>query len=445
MLALASLAALALAVSPQELALLPDVPEGWQLERLEFPLSFAPELAPKGFEELAFAPGMFDPKSDSYWSYALAIRIEEDIEVDEAWLEHFFAGYYRGLCEAVGAGREPALDLSQFSIGVDGEGERFTAAIELVDAFVTGAPLTLALAIDVQRGARSTELFGIASPLGAESRVWKELENLRLRWLAAQPMPVFLNHVYVAPDAETYAAILAERFLGSDFAVWETRRTQRRDMSYSGTYFYGHSTYFEFLAPGDLASETGSGIALGIERRGGSAIVARALGAAADSTTTVTRTLHGVELPWFDMQSIAGGESGFALFTMEYDERFVGIARRDVIACYVDSFERDEPAEPPLFNDLTDVYVRLSAAEAATIAGRLETLGWIVERPADDAWRCDGPGVLIHLRAGPAEDERARVTCFDLALREPVERAPLQLGRATLEFEGSTARFRLEP
>src|SRR5262249_36621215 len=64
-------------------------PEGWRGERLEFPLDFAPEIELRGSEELAFAPGMFTPDSDSYFSYALALHLDGEIEIDAPFLRSF--------------------------------------------------------------------------------------------------------------------------------------------------------------------------------------------------------------------------------------------------------------------------------------------------------------------------------------------------------------------
>ena len=38
-----------------------EVPAGWRSEVIPFPLDFAPSLTHRGFEEIRFAPGMFDP------------------------------------------------------------------------------------------------------------------------------------------------------------------------------------------------------------------------------------------------------------------------------------------------------------------------------------------------------------------------------------------------
>ncbi len=68
----------ATAVPPQDPPLV-LVPEGWRHERIDFPLSFAPELEFRGFEDLSFAHGMFELNSSSYFSYALGLRLEGDV------------------------------------------------------------------------------------------------------------------------------------------------------------------------------------------------------------------------------------------------------------------------------------------------------------------------------------------------------------------------------
>jgi len=44
-------------------------PKGWRKERIKLPPAFAPKMNWKGHEDIRFAPGMFDPKSDSFFSY----------------------------------------------------------------------------------------------------------------------------------------------------------------------------------------------------------------------------------------------------------------------------------------------------------------------------------------------------------------------------------------
>src|SRR6185503_282178 len=81
---------------------------------------------------------------------------------------------------------------------------------------------------------------------------------------------VFLNHFYVVIDSATYKDIEQSSFLRGEFAVTEQRTTVRTDMTYTGLYFYGTNTYFEFF---DVSSDTSrqigySGFALGVDREG---------------------------------------------------------------------------------------------------------------------------------------------------------------------------------
>ena len=82
--------------------------------------------------------------------------------------------------------------------------------------------------------------------------------------------PVFLNHFYVVLDSATYKDIEQSAFLRREFAVTEQRTTVRTDMTYTGLYFYGTNTYFEFFdVSSDASSQVGfGGIALGVDQQG---------------------------------------------------------------------------------------------------------------------------------------------------------------------------------
>src|SRR5438874_5933325 len=64
---------------------------------------------------------------------------------------------------------------------------------------------------------------------------------------AAAALLVFLNHFFVVLDHDTYAAIESNAFLTRELAPFERRTTVRNDRSYTGIYFYGNNTYFEFF------------------------------------------------------------------------------------------------------------------------------------------------------------------------------------------------------
>jgi hypothetical protein len=158
--------------------------------------------------------------------------------------------------------------------------------------------------------------------------------------------PVFLNHFYLTLDHGTYTAIQASPFLRREFAVTEERTTVRKDRTYTGLYFYGTNTYFEFF---DADKETlrrvgDSAVAFGVEETGASAKLVQALGA---QSVTITRQLGTVDLPWF-LQTMPKGlslESGISTWVMEYHPRFLtdwhpeagggaGITRKDILHRY---------------------------------------------------------------------------------------------------------------
>src|SRR4051812_41200275 len=71
----------------------------WKGERIELPPSFAPAMALQGIEEIRFAPGMFNPKSDSFFTYALVFSVPKTQELTPEVIKRELLAYYRGLAE----------------------------------------------------------------------------------------------------------------------------------------------------------------------------------------------------------------------------------------------------------------------------------------------------------------------------------------------------------
>lgn len=453
MLALAAHVLLALTQSDAKPALLPP-PAGWQGERLEFPLGFAPEIELRGFEELAFAPGMFVPDSDSYFSYALALRLEGDIRVDEAFLDSFLERYYRGLCGAVGQERGLTLDLDSIRATVRPAGTRFTAEVEMFDAFVTGQPLTLALEFESRPVPRATEVLGLASPLDREAPVWQELAALAERWRAQRPAPVLLNHVFFVVARETYDALAGSAFLRGEFAVSEERETVRADGSYSGLYLYGQRTYVEFLPAGAAGLAAGtSGLALGLESVGASDELAGRLRAAQVNVfdAPITRALGTESLPWFRLLGVEMPSSALQLFTLEYDPRFLarwhpelaprtpGIARGEVLVRYAASLGALEEHSRLPFADVSAVELALDEAQRQRVLTSCTAFGHETEG-ASDPRIVHAPEWRLALRSAA---QPGGIVGLELALRRELTHAPLELGDVRIEFHGRTASLRV--
>ena len=166
--------------------LLPETPPDWRYERIEFPLPFAPELKYDGFEELGFAPGMFNAKSDTYFTYIFAMKITNDVSFDAKLLKSLLETYFRGLCRTVAEGTDFDIDVSKISATVREDhyeaprSRHFSVMLDSYDPFVTGKPLKLRLELlVVERNRNDHRIFAAVSPKPADSPVWKLLRKLK--------------------------------------------------------------------------------------------------------------------------------------------------------------------------------------------------------------------------------------------------------------------------
>lgn len=166
-------------------------PEKWMKERLPFPLTFAPDLDHKGWEDLRFAPGMFKAEADDFFSYAFVFWLEGKVTVDAASLEKDLLKYYKGLCGSVAKGRKLDVDLSKVSTKVakqekngtlaGAEADVFHGRIEWIEPFVTGKAQTLHLEIwsrpaDAQK---RTCVFAGVSPKEKTAPIWETLRKIQ--------------------------------------------------------------------------------------------------------------------------------------------------------------------------------------------------------------------------------------------------------------------------
>ena len=140
---------------------------------------------------------------------------------------------------------------------------------------------------------------------------------------------VFLNHFYVVLDSSTYMAIEQDEFLRRHFAVNEKRTTTNADMTYTGLYFYGFNTYFEFFDIGNSPKDSvgDSAIAFGVDQPGAIRVLQETLGPSLEpNLKPVTRLYQGTQVPWFLMATSRNlpYEGRLSCWVMEYDPRFLG-------------------------------------------------------------------------------------------------------------------------
>ena len=205
--------------------------------------------------------------------------------------------------------------------------------------------------------------------------------------------PVYLNHVYRVLDTETFRAADASEYLRTEFAPFERRTTKSGDDSWTGLYFYGESTYFEFLAAVRKALD-GAGLGLGPAK-----------------TRDRTRETAGKEVPWFKMSGFEPKDPVLISFILEYSPNFLkqwhpelrpglsGISRKAVLERYQAKAALTVPPKDPLLKDVTGLRIALDRKRAESFGRELAALGWRREAKATGvSWI--GPDVRIEIVNG---------------------------------------------
>ncbi len=251
---------------------------------------------------------------------------------------------------------------------------------------------------------------------------------------------VYLNHLLVFVDRETYGTIAASGFLNEHFACSEERTTydQATGMSWTGRYYYGRRTYFEFMNPDKTSWAPRDALAFSIEAEGGSEALARRLEQELDLKVRLfkrNRRYQARDIPWFWTVEIPREDDARLIsWVMEYDPAFLdnwapelppgtaasepaaresvgtepaGITRSAFLTRYRSAIGDDLPKR--LFRDITSVTVTLPPDEADLLEDELRIYGYITTET-------DGSS---DLEAGKEADSASAGTAANPAGTEP--------------------------
>jgi uncharacterized protein DUF5829 len=244
---------------------------------------------------------------------------------------------------------------------------------------------------------------------------------------------VYLNHFFLAVDPQTYREIGDSEFLKREFAASEQRTTVRADMTYTGIYFYGRRTYFEFFEAGNASGrpEGATGIASGVEARGGNDRLKERLENSFKirlMKLTITRKTNDKEIPWFySVGSDFGNRAAeLSTWTMEYHEDFLnnwfpelkpasrGITREEILERYTAKLGEDENRKQKYFDDVIEIHLALDGKSKVGFVKEREAFGYKI---SDDAGNsiCEGPDIkcIISNRT----NEAAGITAIKLSLK----------------------------
>jgi hypothetical protein len=166
-------------------------PAMWRGETISLPPSFAPDMKFKGTEVVRFAPGMFDAKSDSFFSYVLVFQVDPKQKLTKEVLQREFLVYYRGLAAGVLKNQKVKVDPKSFTLkfkeakataAARPKGAKtYTGDLKWLEPFVTRKPQTLHLEIEAWQDASSKHnyVFVCASPKKTTEAIWKEMHGIR--------------------------------------------------------------------------------------------------------------------------------------------------------------------------------------------------------------------------------------------------------------------------
>jgi hypothetical protein len=160
-----------------------ETPKGWRTETLSLPTGFAKDMKLTGFEEVRFAPGMFRPAAEDFFTYCFVFCLPNQTPPNQKTLTEELLKYYRGLAVVVTRGSGVDVKPDSFTLkftSVKDSKTKSRAVMTWVEPFATRKPQTLNLEIEmvVDSSIKGCLLKIAVSPKPHEGAVWKPLREL---------------------------------------------------------------------------------------------------------------------------------------------------------------------------------------------------------------------------------------------------------------------------
>jgi len=160
-----------------------ETPKGWRTETLSLPTGFAKDMKLTGFEEVRFAPGMFRPDAEDFFTYCFVFCLPDQSPPNPKVLTEELLKYYRGL--AVAVTRRSGIDVKSapFTLKITPVKDSKTksrAVMTWIEPFATRKPQTLNLEIEsvIDSSVKGCLLKIAVSPKPHDGNVWKPMRKL---------------------------------------------------------------------------------------------------------------------------------------------------------------------------------------------------------------------------------------------------------------------------
>lgn len=185
---------LSLSGSAQESSVEFHTPPEWRGESIQLPPGFAPDLKWNGVEHIRFAPGMFQPDSESFFSYVLVFLLKDGDDVSEAAVKEQILTYYQGLAKAVMGSKQISVDTSTFTLELgplenpdesppaaakDAEVKTWNGVLDWVEPFATQKKQALTIEVHLWNRGKNPVVYFTVSPQDKDHEIWKEMRKYR--------------------------------------------------------------------------------------------------------------------------------------------------------------------------------------------------------------------------------------------------------------------------
>ncbi len=162
------------------------IPDGWDVERFSLPPDFAPGIKFKGVEDLRFAPGWGNAKSENYWTYCFLWWLKGNARIDPDILEVSLKEYYDGLVGRNIISRKipsnklvpTVVDLKKIKTAA-GDLETYAGTVSMLD-YQAQQPIVLNCSIhwkDSKSDDKTVAYFEL-SPRPLTHAIWKKLDEV---------------------------------------------------------------------------------------------------------------------------------------------------------------------------------------------------------------------------------------------------------------------------
>jgi hypothetical protein len=266
--------------------------------------------------------------------------------------------------------------------------------------------------------------------------------------------PVYLNHVFVVLDHDSYRAMTESAFVRDEFAVFEQKTVSADEgESWTGTYLIGANTYLELFSPSGVegASVGSAGVAFGVEQPGSIVSVHERLQASCSGVPDqgLRHWTDGQQtVPWFHYVDMPheGSEEPFGAWVMEYhpaifQHRSIPLPATGLLSREAYLRERFSAQPSRLLKDIVGVTLALGNDLAERVGAMLRALGY-EEARNDDLVVYEGPDVRVCVATAQAESPY-RIRALSFSLRRRVDRSVVRLGaESELKLHNDTAEWR---